>query len=73
MNSNIEQTIPIEKNKWTYIHFSYFDGQAAAYIFLDKDDISKVEFHVEHFKLSNAVFKFGGKDLNYEGLNGQFA
>ncbi|CAD8104701.1 unnamed protein product [Paramecium sonneborni] len=73
MNAVVEQRLFFQKNQWTYIHFSYQDGVATGYIYLDQDDISKIEFHVEHFKLNQAYFKFGGEDLQIQGLNGQFA
>ncbi|CAK93361.1 unnamed protein product (macronuclear) [Paramecium tetraurelia] len=73
MNSIVEQKLFFEKNQWVYIHFSYQDGLATGYVYLDQDDISKIEFHVEHFKLNQAYFKFGGNDLQSQGLNGQFA
>lgn len=50
MNPTVSQNLDFEKSKWIYIHFSYNDGMAVGYIYYDKDEINKIEFHVEHFK-----------------------
>lgn len=58
-----------DPSNWFYVYYSFKDNIAVGFL-QQNEKISRVEFHVEHFKLGEAWFKIGGADVDVPGFNG---